>query len=257
MSTKPGFFNEFFNMSNSEIFKCSLFSLKMGLFICLLLIVISCSMSCINLLFFDVPNTSKKINDYEYKDFSCDDDDNNSYLENFKYTGPIDEKQIAKNSFSVYEMTDLTPISDAVLTGQARRVLQNDDGETTVFFEVDAHLYVINGSPFANDTSLISVPMITVVPGTPMNSALPSTSPTNIPPATPQDYLVYLSHKNGDRYKVGSLTKDNDGIYKLRVHTTDPKLVNHIYDFNKVSIVFTDYKNEQEILSGYLDKLNK
>jgi hypothetical protein len=68
---------------------------------------------------------------------------------------------------------------------------------------------------------------------------------------------VYLSNKEGDKYKVGNLVKDNDGIYKLRVHTTDPKLVNHMYDFNKVSIVFTDYKDEQEILSGYLDKLNK
>lgn len=254
MSTKPGFFNEFFNMSNSEIFKCSLFSLKMGLFICLLLIIISCSMSCINLLFFD----NSKYKDYGYKDFkeysSCDDD---MYLENFKYTGPIDEQQIAKNSFSVYEMTDLTPVSDSVLTGQARRILHNDDGETTVFFEVDAHLYIIHGSPFANDTSLISKPMITVAPGTPMNSALPSTSQITAPPSTPQDYVVYLSNKEGDKYKVGNLVKDNDGIYKLRVHTTDLKLVNHMYDFNKVSIVFTDYKDEQEILSGYLDKLNK
>jgi hypothetical protein len=238
----PGFVKDFFNMETNEVYKCSIFNMKMILFILFLGIVFSCLFSSINAIFFDVSD------EYEY---GCDE------IENLTMIGPINSVEIARNSSLRYDMAELTPSSENtsnLVNGVVKRIVHNDNGETTMYLDVDASLYIINGDPFGEDPAYKSLPNMMIQANTPMGETQAPYTRAPVVQLKKMDYIVYLMNDNGERVKLDSLNRDNDNIYKLRYKTQDQKTMDELLKYNIVSIVFTDYSKEEKVIDGRLKR---
>lgn len=250
MSTVPmnvpntDFMKEFFNMSQEEMYKCNIYSIKMFVYVIILIIIFCCLASSINAIFFS------PILDKEKDDTSC--------IENLTMTDPLQYEKVVKNSYTRYDASDLTPLKEQDLNmvmGKVDRILHNDNGDLTLYMDINAGLYILGGDPFGEDPAYKSLPNMMLKSNTPMNSTMQPYTQEPIPKLKRMDYLVYLMDDNGRRVMLDALYRDNDHMYKLRYTTADVQKIEDILKFNIVSIVLTDYTNEQEVLRGRLKRL--
>lgn len=168
--------------TTNEFFTCSLFNMKMVLFVICILITISCISSCINGIFFNENCMNGRCNGLEH--FSND--------QLFSY------KDTFKPNYSYYQSTALTALNTEsgspsnLLFGQANRLIES--GENPIYhLNIYCNLFVLNGNPFG-DKEIKSIPL-------------------------KQNYKVYLSNTS-EKIFLDNLTKDNDGIYKLHFKST-------------------------------------
>jgi len=224
-TANKNFFESFFGLTFQDAMICSAFQFKLFFFICFILILISCIVGIVNVLFSD-PQELKKIN-------KCMDNCYNQGMESFGNDEFFSDKDTINKNYSNYQTTALTAPNDEngnptnILFGQAYRIFQA--GETPLLnFEVYCNLFVLNGNPFSQD--IVGNPFI------------PTTN-TNI------SYLVYLMDNSGtDKYLAGPLVKNSDGIYKLKINTKDPVQIKKILQYNKISIVFKDDNSLETVL---------
>jgi len=196
------FLDSFFNMSDSDIGKCSMFNLKLVLLVILILILVCCFTSCLTSIF--TPN---------------------NFPEQFSNDSLFSYKDTVNANYSNYQSTALTaPETETgnpsnLLFGQANRTVSaNQDGSKTLFLEIFCNLYVINGSPFGNSGPL-------------------------------QKYNVIIK-KDTKTESFGELTKESDGIYKLKFKTNNEDQIKKLLDFNEIQIVYTANSVSNVILSG-------
>jgi hypothetical protein len=133
LTESNNFLTSFFNLSESDIGKCSMFNLKLVLFVILILILVCSLTSSLTSIFTDTPTSTEQFSNdnlYSYKD-------------------------TVKANYSNYQSTALTAPETQegnpsnLLFGQANRTVSlNQDGSKSLFLEIFCNLYVINGSPF-------------------------------------------------------------------------------------------------------------
>jgi hypothetical protein len=183
------FFEGLFNMSYQDMYTCSIYNIKMIMFILLLSILFSCLMA----FFGGEPKQKCSVfcepfaNDqfYSYKD----------------------------TQYSNYQSASLTALNDSegnqknILFGQVSRII-DVSGDAPVFnLDVYANLYIINGNPFSED---------------PVANRISKIDPSKL------KYRVFLENsKTGKNIFVGDLKKDGDGLYKLKLKTRDLKYVDN------------------------------
>lgn len=142
------------------------------------------------------------------------------------------DKDTINPNYSNYQSTALTPPTTPegnpsnLLFGQANRtVISNPDGTMSLFFEIFCDLFVLNGNPFGEANTI-----------------------QDLKP-TPQKYLVILKNTSSVM-QLGELSKNSDGVYKLKYKTNDTKQIQNIVSFNEVQIVYTIAGASNLILSG-------
>jgi hypothetical protein len=235
------------DLTGPEIYKCTMYNIKMMFHITFIIIVLCVVASCINALLFTNSNCATVT--------MCEKFDPS--------TNAIYEKNDTRTR---YEQTDLTSPNDTIfnnpknlLTGQARRYLVTNNGQSTLYFQVDANMYIIKGSPFKDDTPMNPIPNLSLAPGTQMSNTsgmgVYCITPAPSLQDTPQDYLVYLTDDSRqNRVLVDKLTADYDQVNKLRLQSTDPSIISSMTQFNNVIVVFKDYNQnkEQVLLTGSL-----
>lgn len=115
--------------TQNELLTCSIFNLKMFLFVLTILICISCILMCFS------PTT------YKYND--------NNYQEDFSNNLFFSAKDTINPGYSNYQSAPLTS-NNYLLFGQANRYINITQNITkpTYILDIYANLFVINGSPF-------------------------------------------------------------------------------------------------------------
>lgn len=223
-AANKNFFESFFGLTFKDAMICSAFQFKLLFFICFVFIFISCIMGLINTFFTD-PQELKQIN-------KCM---NNCYnMENFGNDEFFSDKDTINPNYSNYQTTALTAPSDTngiainSLFGQAYRIFQAND-TPLLNFEVYCDLFVLNGNPFAQD-----------IVGNPFGPSAASKDVNS-------KYLVYLMNTT-DKYLAGSLIKNGDGVYKLKINTTDTTQIKKLLSYNQISIVFKADDNLETVL---------
>ena len=130
----------------------------------------------------------------------------------------LQDFQTTKFNYSNFASVPLTSPDQHLIGGQANRhVIDNEK----VIMEIQANLYVLNGNVFGTHTD-----------------------------NTKQSYKAYLHAGNtmkNNAVLLGTLEKDGDGIYKLRVVTND---VTSILQLPFISIRYELDGNVQNILEG-------
>lgn len=113
-----------------------------------------------------------------------------------------------------------------LLLGKADRYYFSKDGVETFYLEVYCNLFVLGGDPF-DKTDLTQIS---------------------------QKYSVYLLHDSGNKMYIGDLTKDGDGVYKLKTNNQSELLKNvpvtSLMSFNKMNVTFKQNGQEQVLLEG-------
>jgi hypothetical protein len=237
--TEPSFYESFFNMSQDQISTCSMFNFKLILLVIFVLILVCILTSCLASLFAPA---------YEMCDGSCCEDCKGPcgrnckcgcMYEKFSNDVMFSYKDSIKANYSNYQSTSLTPsVSDEgnpnnMLFGQANRIITSQskvdslDGKVDMILHLNVfcNLFVINGNPFG-EKSVIQEG------------------------STPQKYLVYIKNNKGQRELLDELTKDGDGIYKLKFVTKNADQIKKLLGYNQIDIVYTINNKEIVILSG-------
>lgn len=228
---QPSFFNSFFGLSDANIQMCSMFQFKLTLFIIFILILVSCLASLFT-TFSRGKHPLKgcpcciKGNCKDNCECGCD-----NSMENFSNDLFYSYKDTINPNYSSYQTTPLTPPDNIegnpsnLLFGQANRILSTKDDVVSMDLNVFADLYILNGNPFGQDN---------------INKDYYRT----------QAYLVYLA-KNGQNLKlIDSLTKENDGVYKLKFRTKDQEQIKDLLTFNQILIKYKIDDKEITILQG-------
>lgn len=205
------FFGNFFNMSYGNMYTCSIFNLKLVLFIILVLILVSCSAACMGSL---TESTEYRVR--------CTDQ------ENFGNDSFYSYKDAINPSYSNYQSTGLTAPNTQegnpsnLLFGQANRLLERSD-QPILHLDVFCNLYVLNGNPFGNGVLKQDT--------------------------YKQKYLVYLKNKD-ELQLLDELKKENDGIYKLKYKTKIQDDIKQLMKFNEIVIVHSAEGKEIILLQG-------
>jgi hypothetical protein len=103
-----------------------------------------------------------------------------------------------------------------LLFGQANRYISTNDGELLYTLNIHANLYVLNGNTFQK--------------GDPPNHS----------------YKAYLGDDSKE-INIGTLTKDGDGIYKLKFTSKNTK---ELTNFRSLKIVYDKDTEKQTLLIG-------
>jgi len=117
--------------TQTELLTCSMFNLKMFLFVLTILICISCISSLMTPILPPPP----------------------SYKENFSNNLFFSDKDTMNPGYSNYQSTPLTSNNNSLIFGQANRYVNaNKDSVTQLNYILDiyANLYVLNGNPFGS-----------------------------------------------------------------------------------------------------------
>lgn len=120
--------------TQNELLTCSMFNLKMFLFVLTILICISCICMSINPITLSLQSESKS-------------------KENFSNNLFFSDKDTMNPGYSNYQSTPLTSNINSLIFGQANRYINtNKDSITQLNYILDvyANLYVINGNPFGS-----------------------------------------------------------------------------------------------------------
>lgn len=242
---EPSFFNSFFNMSDAGIQQCSMFQLKLILFIIFIFILTSMLTSSITMIFGQRGhynyNSKRRFNRCPMRgcpccksgrcerncECGCGNVEQFSNDEIYSYSDTISP------NYSNYQTTPLTaPNTESgspsnLLFGQANRIITTTDNKMTMNFNIFANLFVINGNPFGQ-------------------------LDINKNFSKKQQYLVYLSRNGKDLKLIDELTKDQDGVYKLKFKTKDQEQIKNMLTFNQILIKHKiEGKAEQDtLLSG-------
>lgn len=196
--------------SSNELITCTMFNLKMFLFVLMIIICISCVSSCLNSLF--LPMNRRAMYKYEPEFFSND--------EFYSYKDTINP------GYFTHQNAPLTSNTNNLIFGQAKRHVYPDikSSKPVYILDIFANLYVLNGNPFGIE-----------------KLEIPKTS-------FKHKYIAYLKNtKTGLRENVGQLLRDGDGIYKLKFKSED---INKYSPFNEIEIVYKTQEKETIILQG-------
>lgn len=211
---EPSFFNLFFNMSDAGIQQCSMFQLKMILFIIFIFILTSILTSSFTSVFGPKRSWYKK----------C------QMRENFSNDSIFGYSDIVAPNYSNYQTTPLTPENTKegnpsnLLFGQANRIITTTDNLMTLNLNIFANLYVLNGNPFGQDT-LQDI-------------------------KKDQQYLVYLAKNGKDLKLIDQLTKEQDGLYKLKFKTKDQEQIKDLMTYNELIIKYKIDNQSTVLLKG-------
>jgi hypothetical protein len=200
--------------TSQELITCSIFNLKMFLFVLMIIICISCLSSCLNTLFIpdQIREYKRECPKYSVEEFSND--------QFYSYKDAINP------GYFTYQNASLTSDTNNLIFGQAKKYVRPDMKTSIAMYSIEifANLYVLNGNPFGVE-----------------NLNIDNTS-------FKHKYIAYLkSSKNGKKTNIGQLLRDGDGIYKLKFKTDD---VNEYINFNEIEIVYKSPLKETLILKG-------
>ena len=228
---QASFLNSFFGMSDANIQICSMFQLKLILFIIFIMILVSCLTSlCTSTFRPRHPINGCPCCNKGYCDSNCDCGCNDN-KEHFSNDSFYSYKDTVNPNYSNYQTTPLTPIDNEegnpsnLLFGQANRIVTTINNVITLDLNIFADLFVLNGNPFGQDN-------------------------LNKDYTKSQQYLVYIS-KNGENLKLlDSLKKENDGVYKLKFRTKDADQIKDMLTFNEIVIKYQVDNKEIILLKG-------
>lgn len=201
--------------TSQELITCSIFNLKMFLFVLMIIICISCLSSCLNTLFVSEQMYTLKKKQPKYRlreDFSND--------QFYSYKDSINP------GYFTYQNASLTSDTNNLIFGQAKKFIRPQMKTSNAIYNIEilANLYVLNGNPFGleklniDDTSF------------------------------KHKYIAYLKNtKTGKKINIGQVLRDGDGMYKLKFQTED---VNEYVNFNEIEIVHKSPLKETLVLNG-------
>jgi hypothetical protein len=196
--------------TSNELMTCTMFNIKMFLYVLMIIICISCVSSCLNSLF--LPMNQRSMYRYGPEYFSND--------EFYSYKDTINP------GYFTYQNAPLTSNTNNLIFGQAKRYIYPDIKSSIPVYILDifANLYVLNGNPFGVEK-------------------------INIPDTSfKHKYIAYLKNtKTGNRENIGQLLRDGDGMYKLKLKSED---INKYIPFNEVEIIHKSPEKETTILQG-------
>lgn len=197
--------------TTNELLTCSIFNLKMFLFVLMIIICISCISSFLNSVFLPVEDSLRHKRCVP-EEFSND--------EFFSYKDTINP------GYFTYQRAALTSDSNNLISGEAKRYVtpQINSPKPIFILDIFANLYVLNGNPFGVE-----------------KLGLDETS-------FKHKYIAYLKNtKSGKLENIGPLFKDGDGIYKLKFKT---EKINDYIDFNELEIYHKSPQKETLVLRG-------
>lgn len=195
----------------NELISCSVFNLKMFLFVLMVIICISCLSSCLNSLFSPMEEPQRM--------YRCG-------PEHFANDEFFSYKDTINPGYFTYQNAALTSNTNNLIFGQAKRYVypQLKSDKPVYILEILANLYVLNGNPFGveklgiDDTSF------------------------------KHRYFAYLKNtKTGKKFNVGHVKRDGDGMYKLSFKSED---VNEFAPYNEIEIVHQSPQKETVVLHG-------
>jgi hypothetical protein len=234
---EPSFFNSFFNMSDAGIQQCSMFQLKMVLFIILIFILTSILTSLFTMIFGSSSMYKKKKRCPMRgcpccKQGNCEEDCECgcSNIEHFSNDSVYTYGDIVSPNYSNYQTTPLSPENTPegnpsnLLFGQANRIITTTDNLMTLNLNIFANLYVLNGNPFGQD----------------------ELKATNVA----QQYLVYVGRNGKDIKLIDELTKSQDGLYKLKFKTKDQAQIKDLMSYNELIIKYKVQDKNMVLLKG-------
>ena len=200
-----------------ELITCSIFNLKMFLFVLMIIIGISCLSSCLNAMFASEELKRRKM---KYQRFG------GCRIERFGNDQFYSYKDTINPGYFTYQNAALTSDTNNLVFGQAKKYVHPHlkTSKPVYMLEIFANLYVLNGNPFSVEKIGIS------------NTSFK------------HKYIAYLkSTKTGKKINVGQLLRDGDGVYKLKFRTED---VNEYVNFNEIEIVHSSPQKETPVLKG-------
>jgi hypothetical protein len=124
---------------------------------------------------------------------------------------------------SKYQSIPLTSPEDppsTLMVGQVNRYLNIENGKSDILIEIFANLYILGGNIYGETKK-------------------------------DQVYNVYAYTNDNKKIDFGILTKSQDGFYKLKIKSNDPRIL----EFNKVEIVYKTSESETTILTGKFSKI--
>lgn len=195
----------------NELIGCSIFNLKMFLFVLMIIICISCISSCLNSMF--SPMEEPKMM------YRCG-------PEHFANDEFFSYKDTINPGYFTYQNAPLTSRTNNLIFGQAKRYVhpQLKTNKPIYILEILANLYVLNGNPFGveklgiDDTSF------------------------------KHKYIAYLKNtKSGQKQNIGQLLRDGDGMYKLKFTSEE---LNEYVPYNEIEIVHKSPQKETPVLHG-------
>jgi hypothetical protein len=200
----------------NELITCSIFNLKMFLFVLMIIICISFLSSCLNSLFTSEELRKRKM---KYPKYGC-------RLEGFGNDQFYSYKDTINPGYFTYQNAALTSDTNNLIFGQAKKYVHPHlkTAKPVYMIEIFANLYVLNGNPFGIEKLGID------------NTSFK------------HKYMVYLkSTKTGKKINIGQLLRDGDGIYKLKFKSED---VNEYTQLNEIEIVYQSPQKESQVLRG-------
>lgn len=201
--------------TTEELVKCSVFNVKMVLFVITIIICVSCLSSCLNNLFISDEINSRYKSRYLQSRCGIEDFSNNEFY-SYKNINP---------GYFTYQNAELTSNTDNIIFGQSKKYIHQNikTSKPNYTIEIFANLYVLNGNPFS-------------VEGISLDKNFK------------HRYVAYLKNtKTGKKINIGQVLRDGDGLYKLKF-TTD-KLEEYI-DYNEIEITHQSSEKETLVLSG-------
>jgi hypothetical protein len=195
----------------NELIGCSIFNLKMFLFVLMIIICISCLASCLNSMFSPMDESEMR--------YRCG-------PEHFANNDFFSYKDTINPGYFTYQNAQLTSPTNNLIFGQAKLFVRPGEKSSNPMYmlEILANLYVLNGNPFGveklgiDDTSF------------------------------KHKYITYLKNtKTGKKVNIGQVLRDGDGMYKLKFKSEE---VNDYVPYNEIEIVHKSPEKETIVLHG-------
>lgn len=127
--TTSSFLNDFFNMSNENMYMCSMFQLKLILFI-IFITIITCSI--VGIIYTPKHYKNRCIEDFSNDQFYAYDSAPYSMFKNTELTAPIGEDGSPEN----------------LLFGSVNKIINTIDSKLHLEINIYANMYIINGNIF-------------------------------------------------------------------------------------------------------------
>jgi hypothetical protein len=201
-------------LTSNEVSNGVIFNLKILLLACLIVLSISCLMSCFTSVSSCCNGKCSCVNCE--CDCNCQGNCGSKY-EHFGNDQFFSYKDTVNPGYFVSQEAELTSPDQNLIFGSATKIINPVGDVNTFYLQLRCSLYVLNGNPFIN--TLID-----------------------------EHYQVYLSSNDNDKREfVGRLNKDNDGVYKLMFKSTD---IEKYSGFNNIIITFLYNGTEKTILNN-------
>jgi len=231
-------------LTETDMMKCMNFNFKILLYICLIIIIFSLLISCLNSIIMPISNFDDNIT-YESPSMiqivckcvngkcKCDKYQNRGYQENFDNDNKENFSNDDLYSYKTQESANyisiplLSPFDEFknpsnLFFGQANRYINTIGGNNVYYrLEIFCNLLVLDGNIYD----------------------VAKRGNTN------QKYIVYLLNDKTNKKKlIGDLYKDGDGIYKIKINFKDN--IEELLSYNKLIIIYSLDNQEQILLEG-------